>query len=229
MTLNNNRIVDSIGKALLVIMLAVLALFVFAQIFFPKVLPSAEKDPTLDPTFSLSSGNSNSAVTTQEKFPADMTLQRYTNTRHGFSFQYPENWSIESASKEEEYFQVVAWVYTPEQTAALKKCKALHSSKDWLLYCGPAMADSVMGLYADGVIQYDQLEDFEKGNYPNYQKLTIGNLDVFQFTQRNDFNDVGFHVNHPRGTFGVSFLLHNTNDENIHTTRQILSTFAFTQ
>ena len=154
-------------------------------------------------------------------------MKLYTNAQYGFHFAYPADWSVENASEAEAGFNVVAWIYSPSQTEALRSCRAKYKASEWLLYCGPQQANSAIGVYNYGFIDYEGLSDWEKGNYPNYQLLHMGNQDVLSFSQRTPGAEPAFHVNSADGKRGMSFLLSHEDKTSLDAVKRILAMFVF--
>ncbi|NOS68024.1 MAG: hypothetical protein HOO67_06740 [Candidatus Peribacteraceae bacterium] len=166
--------------------------------------------------------------------PGTVEKKTYVNTTHAFTFDYPADWQILDKTDEGAALGLIAWMYEPDAAKALKACEGMETSPDQLLRCGQAEANAAISIVDYGFIDYDSLEDWDKTNYPDHQKMRFAHADGFAYTTTSDPPHPAFHINNPDGTSGVSLmivrnaLIKDTTDAMMAVAKDILSTFAFT-
>ncbi len=155
-------------------------------------------------------------------------MQTYTSQKNGFTFHYPADWKVADASDAEAGFNIIAWVYTPKAAVAVDTCQRMHKKAEWRMECGSVQADSAIGVYRSDFIRYDSLSETDKQNYPGYKKLTMGDADVFAYSEATNALTQNFHINNPSGKSGVTVTVFAKDEQNLSVAQQILSTFTFT-
>lgn len=127
----------------------------------------------------------------------------------GFSFKYPDGWSIGYANP-----AAIVNLYDANVTADIAVCYRQRAGLPLAqLAANPPLGECDDNFHSPSVsvipsqyVDYATLDDWMRTNYPNYQKLAINGLDAFVYHASGDVPSVNYHINFPNKKTGIEFI-----------------------
>ena len=93
-----------------------------------------------------------------------------------FTFNYPSGWTVHENNP-----AAILDFYDIANSAVLENCYKKFPASERLMNCGRAESNAQILLFAANYVDYKNADEITKMNLPNYEKIEVGDLDVFKY------------------------------------------------